>query len=337
MHAGDHYRLTEFLRWTRRDSYWLLGIAALPTLLSELLGWQWLAVPWVPIALLGTAAAFVSGFKNNASYNRLWEARQIYGAIVNASRAWGIMARDFVRAGAGFGADEAADARRELVHRHIAWLTALRYQLRQPRDWETMGKPSNAEYRRKYFTVDELTGDLGAELAKLLPADEVAQVMAQANRATQLVARQSAQLAALAERGALDPNRHVALERVLADLYDQQGRCERIKNFPYPRQFATINLFFIRLFVWALPFGLLDEFRKLGGGLVWLGIPFSFIVGWVFNAMERTGESSENPFEGGANDVPITALSRTIEIDLREMLGERDVPPPLVAVNNILM
>jgi ion channel-forming bestrophin family protein len=123
----------------------------------------------------------------------------------------------------------------------------------------------------------------------------------------------------------------------LADLYDQQGKCERIKNFPYPRQFASINLFFIWLFVFLIPFGVLNEFSKLGPYFVWLTIPFSVIVSWVFTSLEKIGESTENPFEGSANDVPITALSRTIEIDLREMLGETELPEPLQPVNKILM
>jgi putative membrane protein len=337
MHAGDHYTLREFAHYTRRRSYWLLLIALLPTALYALLDWHWLAIPWVPVALVGTAAAFIAGFKNNASYNRLWEARQIYGGIVNTSRAWGMMVRDFLHAGPTLTEAEAAAARTALVHRHLAWLTALRYQLRQPRPWETMTRPYNVEYRARVFTVAETTGDLGAELAALLTPEDAARALAASNRATQLVAAQSAQLAELAARGALEPNRHVALERLLVELYEHQGRCERIKNFPYPRQYATINLFFIRIFVGLLPFGLLGEFAKLGPHSVWLTVPFAVIVGWVFNAIEVVGENSENPFEGGANDVPITALSRTIEIDLREMLGEAGVPPALVAVNKILM
>ena len=127
------------------------------------------------------------------------------------------------------------------------------------------------------------------------------------------------------------------MEKRLADLYDQQGKCERIKNFPYPRQFASINLFFIWLFVILLPFGMLNEFQKLGEHYVWLTIPFSIVVSWVFVSMEKVGESTENPFEGSANDVPITALSRTIEIDLRDMLNEENLPSPLTAENKILM
>ena len=93
---------------------------------------------------------------------------------------------------------------------------------------------------------------------------------------------------------------------------------------------------FIRLFAALIPFGVLNEFQKLGEHMVWLTIPFSVAVAWVFMAMEKVGESTENPFEGGANDVPITAMSRTIEIDLREMLDEKDIPPALQPVNNIL-
>ncbi len=71
--------------------------------------------------------------------------------------------------------------------------------------------------------------------------------------------------------------------------------------------------------------------------MIWLNIPFSVIVNWVFNTMEKIGEATENPFEGGANDVPISTLCRTIEIDLREMLDEKDIPSPLAAVNSIQM
>lgn len=96
MHIGSHYRLSEFLFWTRRDIYVLLLLAVIPTVLYQTLGLKWIALPWVPVALVGTATAFIIGFKNTQTYNRLWEARQIWGAIVNASRAWGMLARDLV-------------------------------------------------------------------------------------------------------------------------------------------------------------------------------------------------------------------------------------------------
>jgi putative membrane protein len=353
MHTGKRYRLVELLVWTKRESLFMTAVAVVPVILTAGLGWRWLEVPWVPIAMLGTASAFTVGFRNNATYARTWEARQIWGGIVNASRAWGVLARDLVGVGAP-GAPRAAaaafappaaagdaDARevavRALVHRHLAWLTALRYQLREPRAWENMDRPDNIAYRDGHYTVAEADGRLPDELARLLGPDEAGRVLAQANRAAAVLALQSAHVRALAERGAVDAYRHVALARQVAELYELQGRCERIKNFPYPRQFATLNYWFIRLFVWLVPFGMTQEFRKLDGAAVWLAVPFSVVVTWLFLALEKVGESTENPFEGSANDVPITALSRTIEIDLRQMLGEADAPPPLAPVNNVLM
>ena len=345
MHTGKRYRLIELLVWTKRETLSMAVIATVPAILRFGLGWSWLEVPWVPIAMLGTASAFTVGFRNNATYARTWEARQIWGGIVNASRTWAIMARDlvgaeagaFVRGSAGDRDDADAGAARSLVHRHIAWLTALRYQLREPRAWENMERPDNRAYQRRYYTVAEHDGALPAELERLLGQAEASQVLAQANRATAILSLQSAHLRELAARGAIDAYRHVALVRQLEALYDHQGRCERIKNFPYPRQFATLNYWFIRLFVWLVPFGMLQEFGKLDGAHPWLAIPFSVVVTWLFLALEKVGESTENPFEGSANDVPITALSRTIEIDLRQLLGESDVPKPLAPAHAILM
>lgn len=335
MHIGQRYTFAEFMRWTRRDNIWLLTVATVPTAVYVWFGATWLAVPWVPIALVGTASAFIVGFRNNATYARAWEARQIWGAIVNASRSWGMAARDFVRPTAIFDAVDTSAVRTRLVHRHIGWLTALRYQLRQPRPWESTQLVHSREYRARYFTVPELVGSLDEELRALLTASDADTVLSASNRATALLALQSQDIADLHERGVLDSYHHVAMHDLLVNLTEQQGKCERIKNFPYPRQFATINLFFVRLFVWLTPLGLLGEFGKLDGWRVWLTIPFAYFIGWVFNAMERIGEATENPFEGNANDTPISALSRTIEIDLREILGETDVPRPLEAQHNI--
>ena len=86
-----------------------------------------------------------------------------------------------------------------------------------------------------------------------------------------------------------------------------------------------------------IPFALLTEFASLGAHLVWLTVPFSAMITWVFILMEMIGDYSENPFEGTYNDVPISALSRTIEIDLKEMLGEKNIPVPMQAVEGMLM
>ncbi|TGE03791.1 bestrophin family protein [Hymenobacter fodinae] len=335
MHAGRHFTLTEVLVWTRRQIFMVLILALVPTALYAGLGWHWLALPWVPIALVGTATAFVVGFKNNATYSRLWEARQVWGSIVNTSRALAVIVRDCVddapANGPGF-----LNAREQLVHRHLAWLTALRYQLREPRVWENMNQPANVEYSRKYHIAERET-TLADELSRYLSPADAAYVLSKKNRATHLLALQSKQLKELLDAGHLDRLLHLQLVPLVVDLYDQLGKCERLKNFPYPRQFATINLFFVRLFAGLVPFGLLQEFEKLGGYAVWLTVPFSALVAWIFLAMERAGETAENPFEGGPNDVPITALARTIEIDLRELLDEPEIPAALQPVNNILL
>ncbi|MBY0476064.1 MAG: hypothetical protein K2Q24_00315 [Chitinophagaceae bacterium] len=327
MHAGNQYSLKEFIVWTRRDIYALFFLAVVPTILFQLFNWHWLAIPWVPIAMIGTAAAFIVGFKNTQTYNRLWEARQIYGAIVNSSRSWGVMARDFVK-------DPAAQ--KILIYRHIAWLTALRFQLRESRKWENTEKKYNIEYKR-FYIIPEKESNLEAELKALISEQDATYVLQKKNRATQLISLQSLHLKQLKEAGNIEPLNYIELQNMLVNLYEQQGKCERIKNFPYPRQFASINKFFIVLFISIVPFGLLNEFQKMGEHYVWLNIPFSMVVCWVFSSMERVGEATENPFEGGANDVPITALSRTIEIDLREMLDETELPSALQPINNILM
>jgi putative membrane protein len=339
MHAGRRFALPVVLKWTRREIAVFLLIATIPTFTYKVLGLTWMMLPWLPIALVGTAVAFLVGFKNNATYDRLWEARKIWGSVIDNSRNWGLMTHDLIATPEGM--DPKSDVelpriRRRLIMRHMAWLTALRYQLRQPRIWENSELPSNREFRGT-FPVEEHANDLKTQLEKYLEPDEVAQVMGAANATTQLLARQSVDLRKLREQGRLDHYRHVALTQALTDLVRNQGASERIKNFPYPRQLATMNHYFVWLFIILLPFGMVHEFAEIRKGFVWLTIPFGALVGWVFHTMERVGESNENPFEGGANDVPITAIARVIEVDLLQVLGDTEVPELHKPVNEILM
>ncbi|MWB96198.1 multidrug transporter [Flavobacterium sp. GA093] len=334
MHSGTSYKLPEFLVWTRRNIYMALIIGIVPTVLYQVLELKWIAIPWTVVALLGTATAFVVGFKNTQTYNRTWEARQIWGAILNSSRSWGTMSRDFINN---------PEKTKELVYRHFAWLTALRYQMRDARAWEDKSK-SFIEYQ-KFYTIPEKETPLEEELAKYLSAEELKYILSTKNRAAQLMSLQSKTLKELFNNKEIDSYQFVELEKMVRDFFDQQGKSERIKNFPYPRQFATINSFFIKLFGLMLPFGMLKEFDKLNegieglmnGNMVWLVIPFSVLISWVYTSLEQVGESTENPFEGSSNDVPISQMSRTIEIDLREMLGETDLPPALQPKNNIIL
>jgi putative membrane protein len=334
MYIRSRYRLIHFLPWTRHKIYKMLLISIIPTLAFYFLGWTWLAIPWVPVALLGTATAFISGFNNTQTYNRMWEARQIYGAIINNSRALGIMVKDFIRTGEK-GQEKLLH--RQIFYRHFAWLTALRFQLRESKPWENvMSKSYNREYLQ-YYKVPEWESSLDEELKLYLSEEERQFILSKKNRAVQIIAVQTDQLRQLNEQGVISDYNYLAVQNQFKELYDQQGKCERIKNFLYPRQYATINIFFTNAFVMLLPFGFLNEFSKIGMNYIWFTIPFSVLTGWVFLVLQQIGESTENPFEGNANDVSITQMSRNIEIDMRDMLGEKDLPAPLAPVNDILM
>jgi len=82
---------------------------------------------------------------------------------------------------------------------------------------------------------------------------------------------------------------------------------------------------------------MISEFAKIGQYGVWLSVPFTIIIGWVYLMMELVGDYTENPFEGMGNDIPMLSLCRTIEIDLKEMLRETDLPPVIEAKNGVLM
>lgn len=336
MFTGSNYPIRQFVSWTRREILFLLVASIIPTVIFALTGWKWIGLPWVPIAMLGTAVAIIVGFKNNASYSRIWEARTAFGAISSASRTWGVLSVDFVKKAANAEVGKRTVSQ-ELIYNHLAWITALRFQLREPRGWESMSKPANIEYRKKYFDVEELEKNLLDELPKYLNKGDFEYIKEKKNRATQILHLQAKKISELTEKQLIDFPTEVLFQNTLVELFRHQGICERIKNFPYPRQFATLNLMFVRIFVILVPLGMLQEFDRLGDYFFWLTIPVSALIGWFFISLERVGEATENPFEGNANDVPVTALARTMEIDLRDMLDEKDLPPAMQAKNNILM
>jgi putative membrane protein len=156
---------------------------------------------------------------------------------------------------------------------------------------------------------------------------------------------QSDALKKLNNEGLLEDFRFLAMHNALREFSNHQGKSERIKNFPYPRQYATINTYFVKLFCLLLPFAMLGEFNNLNdnvtgvlkGNMVWLVIPFSILISWVYTSLDQVGESTANPFEGNANDVPISQMSRNVEIDIRELLAETDLPPALQPQNNIVV
>ena len=334
MHVGKSYGFFEVVYWTRRKAYLLAGSATVVAGLYQVCGWRWLEIPWPVLAMLGTAASFIVGFKNAQTYNRSVEAQQIWSAITAGSRYWGLISRDFPASGNAAGA---------LVMRHLAWLTAVRYQLRTPRVWEAAAQAANAEYRKKLFEVSEHEIPLAAALEKYLPPEIVAELVAGGGIPSALMRQQSQALRELFVSQEIPVLHHTEMQKTLKDLIDQHARAERVKNFPYPRQYAIINSLFVWSFALLLPLGLIKEFAQLSapgfmhGQMAWLAVPFSVLVAWMYVALDQVSQSTENPFEGSANDVPITHICRSIELELRTMLGESGLAAPAEPASHILL
>lgn len=313
----------------------LLAYGLVPVALYQVVGLRWLTVPLAVVALLGTAAAFIIGFKNAQTLNRLLEAQQIWTAVHSSGRYFGSITRDFV---------PDAVAARTLVTRHIAWVTALRYELRGSRIWETVDDAANTEYQIHY-RIPERETSLSEELRRLLSEDESAGVLASSSRPHSILDLQSRAINRLTMQGSLSVPYALEMRKIVKEATEQQGRAERIKNYPYPRQYAVINTLFVRAFCLLLPFGLLREFDQLNDGLsgpmhgvmVWLVIPFSAMISWMYTVLEQVGNSTENPFEGSANDVPISHISAALEQEMLTTLGEPYIHPVQNPLSDIIL
>ena len=345
MFVNKTFKIFSLIRFTGRPTLYLFSWSMLIYILHAFFHDNWIQVPWLPISVIGTAVAFYVGFKNNQAYDRLWEARKIWGAIVNSSRAWGSVARSYLSSqfsAQSFSIEELKKYQQKLIHRHIAWLYALRSQLLIPTSWEHISQGSfgrkRTEAQMKRFGVG-LIDDHSTEdtLRKYLPHDEYEELINYKNTATQIIDAQAQCLTKLRGKEMIDDFRHMEMQKILYDFYVHQGKAERIKKFPLPRQYGHSSHIFTLIFLSLLPFGMITEFHKLGEAAAWLSVPFSVMVGWVFIMMEMIGDYSENPFEGLGNDIPMLALCRTIEIDLLEMMGTKDTPKPIQAVQGVLM
>ncbi|WP_452597963.1 bestrophin family protein [Pontimicrobium sp. MEBiC01747] len=337
-------RFSTMLRWSGFHFVWLiLLMASIATLYH--FGIINFKIPWVPVSVIGTALAFYVGFKNNQSYDRMWEARKIWGGIVNESRTWGMLVDGFVSnlfATEKISEEDLKATKRKLIYRHIAWLYAHRSQLLATTSWEHASQGGHigrtAKYYQKKFGVglidDEVTR---TELKLFLQPEEHDRLINNVNTATQIINEQSRALHKLRKKGLIEDFRHMEMENVLRSFYTLQGKNERIKKFPLPRQYANMSRYFVGIFIALLPFTLIPEMFELSGWAQWLSIPITALVGWVYICMELVADYSENPFQGMANDIPMLSLCRTIEIDLREMLGETNLPPNIKPKNGILM
>lgn len=290
------------------------------------------SLPWQPMSVLGIAVAFYLGFKNNSSYDRTWEARKIWGGIVNNSRSFGSAVISFLQSD---DQEKLKHEQKALIYRHVVWLTALRYQLRLARPWEHTEDRVNGLYIPNI--CEEYIDRLDKEIEPFISEEEVNDISGKSNMAAQVLARQARELQRLRDEGYMDDFRHMRMHELLGTFYDDQGRSERIKNFPFPRQYASTALWTSVVFCVLLPFGLINTFSEMSDRMIWMTVPFSALITWVFFLMEKIGDYSENPFEGTYNDVPITSIARGIEIDLRQMINDENIPPPIQDQDGFLM
>ncbi len=291
-----------WMSWGRlRRDYWKIILAMiLYTFLVVLFDKRGIAVA-VPIAvpaLLGTAISILLGFRTNSAYDRWWEARKIWGAIVNDART---LARQVLSYVTG---DDAAALQREMVYRQIAWCHALRHSLRGEEPF--------------------------ADLRNLLSEDEIGALRSIGNRPNIILQTQTGRLAEARRRGLIDRLLVLPIEGTLKRFSDHMGQCERIKTTVFPTLYSSFLSLNIWLFFFLLP-------PSLAPHLGWIAVPVAFLVSLVFEMIEAIGRMLEDPFENDSMDTPMTAICRTIEINLREQLGETDLPKQLDPVKGVLM
>ncbi|HET6345897.1 MAG TPA: bestrophin family ion channel, partial [Myxococcota bacterium] len=268
--------------------------------------WEWIASPHVPLGLYGAAVGVIVSVRNNSAYARWWEGRILWGAIVNNCRG---LARQVLTTLEPVVPDSAAEraeiaaVQREFIYVIIAYVIALRQGLRQVEPWEDLGAV--------------LTPD---EIAPLKGVNNVA--LALNNRMGELAQRCQA-------RKWITPMVWMAMDQNIDDLVDSQGGAERIKNTPLPRQYVFFPRLFVQIYCLMLPLGMVEN-------LGWLTPLGSTLVGFMFLTLDKIGRELEDPFDNQLHDVPMTSITRTIEINLRQMLNEATIPAPVQPVDNVL-
>lgn len=259
------------------DTYWLKKHVSIPASIS---------------AVLGTALAFFIGFNNNQAYDRWWEARKIWGSLVNDSRSW---ARNLLAFCDNNAAGETKHIARRMIFRHIAFLYALKTSLRKTDD--------------RYYD-----GYLGGNESEV--------VSKSGNIPNAILNLQAADLQLLRGQQAIDGFLFRELNAMLVNHCDNMGRSERIRNTVFPPSY----LFFTRVFIW---FYVVLSTLMLAEAIGFWSVIFGWAIGFVFHVTHQNGIGLMNPFEQNPMSIPLDSISRTIEINLLEMLGHQPLPSPV--------
>lgn len=257
--------------------------------------------PLAVVAIVGTIIGLLLAFRTNSAYARWWEARTLWGAIVNDSRSW---VRQLLGFAGTHGNDLCEDVvLRRMAYRQVAWCYVLARSLRG----------QNAQ----------------PELQVLLDTTEADQYAESANIPNALLLQQAIELRQLYHANRIELFQYMQLEETLVRLTNSMGGCERIRNTVFPSSYSSLIHALIFLFVFFLPLGLVNV------PATWL-LTTSMALALAFQMTERVAIYLQDPFANRPSDTPMLALSRTIEINIRQMLGETELPEPRKPINGVL-
>ncbi len=288
------------VQYTAKPMAWAASWALLAPVTFEVTGDQRLVLPFAPVAALGAALAIFIAFRNNTAFGRWNEARVAWQTVLVSSRVLGRQIVAATENAIRTGTAEERVARgfaRECLHRQIAYTYLLADRVRLASRWE--------------------------RVVRLLPGKEWSETRGAANAPNQLLLRQSHRIKDGIREGILGQFDPIALEPQFAALQSAQGVMERIKHTPTPRQYDYFTRRFIQLFAALVPFAVLS----VTAGPIWWATPLSLALSGEFIVMAVVGAANDEPFEGRVTDVPMEAVCIEVERDLKEMLGEADLPP----------
>jgi putative membrane protein len=289
----NHPPLRQMAKYVGLPLALLFGFDVIVVVAFKVLHLRWIAQPAIPLSLLGSAIGVIVGFRNNSSYGRWWEARTLWGAIVNNSRTLARQAVTAMRPRTEEDVQNVQYLQQRIVLLQIAWVNCLRQQLRGLEPWW--------------------------ELKDILPQEEILLLKHEKNVALEIQKRIGLLVTEAYENGWLNERQWANMDDTLSRLCDAQGGSERIKNTPMPRQYDYFPRIFVHLYCLLLP---LSMVANLGW---WT--PFgSTGVGLIFLALNQIGTDLEDPFSNSIFDIPLTAICRTIEVNLRQMLAEKEIP-----------
>lgn len=271
----------------------------------EINGWSHPDLTPLPFTLIGVALGIFLGFRNNASYDRWWEGRKLWGQVVNTTRTFTRQILTLIgpQPGEPEPSDEMLALRKELVYRVIAWTHALRLALRDEADVK--------------------------ELEPFLPMAEIEQIHRESNKPFSITQGTAERIRTAWTRGWLDRMHLPVLEQTMTALTDIQGGCERIKSTPIPFSYTTLIHRITAVYCYSLPFGIVDTVGPY--------TPFvCTMIAYAFFGLDVVGDEIEMPFGKDSNDLPLSAISRMVEVNLRQRLGETELPAMLRPVDEIL-